>query len=244
MAKTTGLGQRCYVGGFNLSGDVGSIGRISGGPAALDMTDITQSAYERQGGLRDGGIDWTSYFNPTRAHPVLAALPRTDTLVTVATSVTIGDPAASCNGVQIGYDGTRGQDGSFTFNLSVQSDGFGLEWGQLLTAGERTDVAATATGTGLDGAASSAFGGQFYFHLTGFTGTSVTIRIQDSADNATFADLTGATTAALTTPGFARVAIANNATVRRYLRVATAGTFSSATFVVNAVRNATAGIAF
>lgn len=244
MTKAAGLGMRCYVGGYNLSGDVGSIGRIAGGPAALDLTDITQSAYERAGGLRSGGIDWSSYFNPARAHPVLAALPRTDVLVTVATSVTIGDPAASCVALQIGYDGSRAQDGSFPLAVSAQSDGYGLEWGQLLTAGERTDGSATATGTGLDGTASSAFGAQFYFHLTAFTGTSVTIKIQDSADNSSFSDLASATTTAMTAIGYQRIAISNAATVRRYLRVATVGTFSNAVFVVNAVRNAIAGQVF
>lgn len=244
MAKQAGMGMRCYVGGSNLSGDVGSIGKVSGGPAVLEMTDITQSAHERAGGLRDGGIDWSSYFNPARAHPVLAALPRTDQLVTVTAGVAVGDPAASCVALQIGYDGTRGNDGAFTFALSATSDGYGVEWGQLLTAGERTDSAATASGTGLDGGASSAFGCQMYVHLTAFTGTSVTIKLQDSADNATFADLSGATTSAMTTAGWQRIAISNAATVRRYVRVATTGTFSNAVFVVTMVRNAIAGQVF
>ncbi len=244
--KSTGLGMRCYVGGYNLSGDIGAINRIAGGPDALDLTDITQSAYERAGGLRNGGIDFTAYFNPSssRAHPVLGALPRTDTLVTAAAGVLVGSAAASCQAVQLGYDPQRGNDGGLTFGIVTNSDQYGLEWGELLTAGERTDTTATASGTGLDGAASSAFGAQFYFHLSGFTGTSVTIKVQDSADNASFADLSGATTTAMTAIGYQRIAISNAATVRRYLRVATTGTFSSATFVVNAVRNAIAGQVF
>lgn len=244
MTKQAGLGMRCYVGGSNLSGDVGNISRISGGPAALDLTDITQSAYERAGGLRNGGIGWSSYFNSSRAHPVLAALPRIDQLVTVALGAAVGDATCSCVALQIGYDGTRSNEGAFTFALDAQSDGYGVEWGQQLTAGERTDTAATATGTGLDGTASSAFGCQMYVHLTAFTGTSVTIKLQDSADNATFADLSGATTSAMTTAGWQRIAISNAATVRRYVRVATVGTFSSATFVVTMVRNAIAGQVF
>ena len=38
MAKQGGLGDRLFVGGYNLSGDIGSVQRIAGGPAALDVT--------------------------------------------------------------------------------------------------------------------------------------------------------------------------------------------------------------
>lgn len=246
MAKQAGMGMRCWVGGYNLSGDIGAIGRISGGPAALDMTDITESAYERQGGLRDGGIDFTAYFNPSagRAHPVLGALPRTDVIVSAAAGVLVGSPVASCQAVQIGYDGTRGNDGSYTLNVATNSDGFGVEWGELLTAGDRTDVTATASGTGLDGTASTSFGAQFYLHLSAFTGTSVVVKAQDSADNVTFADITGAAFTAKTAIGDQRIALANTATVRRYVRLATTGTFTLATFAVNMVRNLTAGQVF
>lgn len=243
MSKQSGLGMRCYVGGYNLSGDVGSIQQIGGGPAVLDFTDITELAFERQGGLLGGTINWTSYFNPARAHPVLSALPTADTLVTVSTSATLGDSAASMQAKQIGYDGSRGQDGSFTFALNSMSESYPLEWGNQLTAGERTDTTGT-NGTGVDGTASSAFGASFYLHVTAFTGTSVTVKIQDSADNSSWADLTAGGFTAATAIGWQRITTANNATVRRYLRVVSSGTFSSATFAVNAVRNTVAGVSF
>jgi hypothetical protein len=230
------------VDGYDLSGDVGSVGRIAGGPSALEVTGIDKSGYERLGGLRDGGIDFTAFFNPAAgaAHPRLAGLPRTDVLVTYAKGYALGSAAASCIAKQIGYDGTRGNDGSFTMNVATQSNGYGLEWGQQISAGLRTDTTATSPATGLDGVASSSFGAQFYFHLTAFTGTSVTIKIQDSADNATFADLAGATSGALT--GVSSLRIAVTGTVRRYLRVVTTGTFTNAVFLVNGNRNAIATV--
>lgn len=241
MAKATGLGSRLWVASTNLSGDINALGRISGGPAALDLSDITQGGYDRAGGRRDGGIDVTCYFNPSaaRAHAVYSALPRTDTVVSYAVATAIGSPCASCQAVQIGYDGTMNQDGSFTLAVATNSDRYGLEWGELLTDGDgRTDTTATASGTGLDGTAATTFGAQFYLHLSAFTGTSVVVKIQDSADNATFADLSGAAFASKSAVGFERIAVTG--TVRRYLRVATTGTFSNATFLVNAVRNLTA----
>jgi hypothetical protein len=239
MSKQSGLGDRLLVGGYNLSGDIGSIQRVAGGPAALDLTDITQEAYERQGGLRDGGIDFTSWFDKAAgaAHPRLGSLPTTDVTVTYCRGFGLGSSCASCVAKQIGYDGTRAADGSLSFAVATQANGYGLEWGLQLTPGLRTDAAAT-NGASLDGAASSSFGAQFYLQVTAFTGTSVTVKVQDSADNSAWLDLSGATFTAATGATSQRIAVAG--TVRRYLRVVTTGTFSNAVFLVQATRNATA----
>jgi len=240
MAKQTGLGSRLWVGSANLSGDINAINRIAGGPAALDMTDITQSAFERKGGLRDGGIDVTSYFDPAAgaSHAVYSALPRTDIITSAAVGATVGTPCASCQAVQVGYDGNRNNDGSYLLSVVSNADQYGVEWGELLTAGDRTDTTATASGTGLDGSAATTFGGQAYLHLSAFTGTSVTVKLQDSADNSSFSDISSAAFTAKTAVGWERIAFTG--TVRRYVRVATTGTFSNAVFMVNFVRNATA----
>ena len=83
----------------------------------------------------------------------------------------------------------------------------------------------------------SAFGAQAHLQVTGFAGTSVTVAVQDSADNSTFTAVTGLTfTAATAAPAWQRLAT-GNATVRRYLRIATTGTFSNAVFAVALTRN-------
>lgn len=239
MPKQSGLGDRFLVGGFNLSGDTASLQRIGGGPAALDLTDITQSGYDREGGLRTGGFDWTSWFDKqaAQAHPVLSALPRANVIASYLRGPGIGRSIASCVGKQIDYAGNRAADGQFPFAASVQSDGYGLEWGVQLSDGLQTDTTGT-NGTSFDGAAQSTFGAQFYLHVLGLTGTNVVVKVQDSANNSTWADLAGAAFTSATAVGAERIAVTG--TVRRYLRVVTAGTFTSATFVVNAVRNDTA----
>ncbi|MFB7440253.1 hypothetical protein ACFC01_18150 [Streptomyces mirabilis] len=247
MAKTSGLGDALYLGGNDLSGDYTAIGNVGGGPAALTTTGIDKGAMERIGGVRDGRLEATAWFNPTLSHPVLSALPTTDVTSMYCRGTALGSPAANIVGKQVNYDGTRGQDGSFTFAVSMQANGFGVEWGYLLTAGKRVDVAAT-NGTGVDfGLGSSPlfngqalFGAQCYLQVFAFTGTDVTIKVQDSADNATFADVTGMTFTAVTSgPGVQRIATASNQTVRRYLRAVTTtvGGFTSCTFAVAAVRN-------
>lgn len=246
MTKRGGLGQRFFVGGFDISGDIGSFQRIGGGNAPLEYTDITQLAHERKGGKRDGGIDFTAYFNPaaSRAHPVLKTLPTADVIATALMSTTLGDDAASVVSKQVNYDPTRGEDGSLTFNTQALANGFGLEWGTLLTAGLRQDTTAT-NGASVDfgSAQPGAFGAQMYVHLNAFTGTSVTIKLQSSSDNGAgdaFSDVASYTTGALTTaPQAVRVAVSGT-TLERYLRIVTTGTFSVADFVVQFSRNETA----
>lgn len=248
MAKTGGLGDRFFIAGQDVSGDVNSIGNIGGGPALLDGTDITMSAMARIPGLRDGRMEWVSFFNPTLAatHDKLAALPTADVMCTYARGASVGNPAACLIAKQINYDGTRGNDGALTFAVSAQANGYGLEWGLQLTAGLRTDTAATL-GASIDTAASAAFGAQAYLQLTAFTGTDVTVKVQDSADNTTFADVTGLTFTQVTAaPATQRLATSNTATIRRYLRAVTVttGGFTSATFSVVVNKNPIAGVAF
>ncbi|MFC4609723.1 hypothetical protein ACFO9E_18160 [Streptomyces maoxianensis] len=248
MTKTTGLGDELLVGGYQLSGDIQQVGNISSPMATLDMTGINKPAYERVIGLRDGAIEMTTFFNPAsgQAHPVLSSLPTADVQVMYLRGTTLGNPSACLVSKQINYDGSRAADGSFTFGVSAQANGFGLEWGQQLTAGLRTDTAAT-NGTSIDTAASASFGAQAYLQVTSFTGTDCTITIEDSANNSTFAPVTGMAFSEINLgPTTERISIANTATVRRYVRVATSttGGFSSISFVVVINKNAVAGVKF
>lgn len=245
MAKQSGLGDHFLIDGYDLSGDIGSLSNIGGGPAASEVTGIDKLAPERLGLLRTGTIDFSAWFNKAanQAHPVLSALPRTDRIATYCRGYALGAPAATHVAAQIGYDPTRGQDGALSIAVATQSNGYGLEWGIQASAGLRTDTTAT-NGASIDNAASTAFGLQAYLHVLSITGTSVTVTIQDSADNASFAAVTGGAFTAATARGSQRIATANNATVRRYLRVATSGTFTNAVFLVQVVRNEIAGQVF
>jgi hypothetical protein len=244
--KASGLGAALWVGGYDLGASTNSLSRIGGGNTPIVMTDITQSAMAREGGQRDGGMDIVSYWNPDAggSHAAYSTLPTTDTIATYAAyTPAIGVPSASCIGKQINYDGNRSQDGAFLLNVSVQASGYGLQWGFLATAGMRTDTAATAAAavSPLDqlSASPGAFGLVMFVHLKAFTGTSVTIKLQESSDNSgdAYADVTGATTGALTTaPQAVRVATGAIA-VERYLKVVTTGTFSSAVFAVQVYRH-------
>lgn len=251
MAKQGGMGDLYVVDQFDLSGDTQSLGNVGGGPAPSDFTTIDKSAMVRQGLLKDGRLSWVSFFNPDAigppigAHAVLKTLPYTDRQVAYCVGRAQGNPCFSMLSKQINYDGTRGQDASFTFAVDVQANGFGAEWGEQLTAGLRTDTTATSPATGLDfGAVSTLFGWTAYLHVLSITGTSVTVTVQDSADNAAFTTLTGGAftaVATVATNGAQRLTAASQtATVRRYVRVITTGTFTNAVFLVSFVRYLTA----
>lgn len=242
MAKQGGMGDRLLIDQYEAGGGIGSLSAIGCPRTMQDTTDITQSALSRILLLKDGHLEFTSYFDdavgpPAGVFQILKTLPLTDRQITYQRGAALGSPAASMVCKQINYDSTRGQDGSITFSTTADANAFGLEWGEQLQAGNVTQGAA-GNGTGIDfGATSTLFGWAAYLHVIAFTGTSVTVSVQDSADNATFANLTGGSFVAATAVGTQRLESATRtATVRRYVRFSTAGTFSNAIFSVNFVR--------
>ena len=239
MAKSGGLGMLMAVGEVNLSNDTGSIQQIGTPRGVIDQTGIDKFALERLLTHRDGLINWTSHFNPALAHAKLSDLPTTDQIITVGKASALGAVAASLNAKQVNYDGARNADASVPFTVQAVGNQYGLEWGNLVTAGQRNDTSAT-NGSGVDFTAGASFGLQAYCHLFAFTGTSVTIKLQESSDNGSsdaYADVAGGSFGALTTPGGSRIQTARNQTVERWLRVVTTGTFSVANFLVTVIYN-------
>lgn len=244
MSKSTGLASNLYVDGFDISGDIASLQGISSSRAALENTGIDKSAMERQHGLRDGAMEVTSYFNPSsgQAHPVLRALPTNDRIVSFFKGpIALGSRVASIHGKQINYDGTRAQDGSLTFTTSVQGNKFGLEWGHNITDGKHTSVSAENLAGFDDGAgAATDFGLQAYLHVFDFTGTDVTIALEDSDDDGgvdPYAAITGASFTTVTGTGSERIQTARDENVKEWIRAAVTGTFTTITFAIVVVRN-------
>jgi len=246
MAKQGGLGDNFYVAEFDLSGDVGSIGNISGGPAALDVTPVNKSGHERIGGLRTGVMEWSTFFNDAdnQAHEALSSLLTTDRVVSYFRGTTLGNPAASEVAKQVNYDGNRANDGGLALAVQALANGYGVQWGRQATAGTRTDTGAT-NGSSIDDGAASSFGLQAFLHVFAFTGTDATVKLQESSDDGggdAFADVTGGGFTQVTGVTSERIATADDLAVERYLRVVTttSGGFSSMDFAVVVVRNETA----
>lgn len=244
MAKQTGLGDRLLVDGVNLSGDIGALDSLLTSREEIEQTGIDKSAKERLLGLRDGAIEFTAFFNDavtTGAHPNLKTLPRTDRVITYCRGFGTGSAAASMVAKQITYDGERDDKGAFTFKVEAMANAYGLDWGTQYTNGLRTDTTATA-GTAVDFGAASSFGLSAYLQVTAFTGTSCTVKLQESSDNSgdAYADVVGGSFGAQTAIGASRIQTSATLAVERYLKVVTTGTFSSCTFLVAVTRNDTA----
>jgi len=241
--KSSGLGDRLLVAGYDLSGDIGSVERVAGGPAALTVTGIDKEAFERIGGLRDGGIDYSAFFNPAagRAHPRLSSLPTSDQVVTYLRGAALGNAGAAIVAKQLNYDGSRGDDGSLTFTVQAAANDFGLQWGRQLTNGVEA-ISGASEGTSVDMGFTGSHGLQAFLHVTAFTGTSVTVKLQESSDDGSsddWADVTGGAFSAATGITAQRIATAADQTVEQYLRAVTTCTFSAATINVVDVVNDT-----
>jgi hypothetical protein len=188
-----------------------------------------------------GSPSWTWTAVGT-AHNALSALPTTDTIGTYMRGTTLQAPAACINARQINYDPTRDASGNLTLAVELQSDGYGMEWGEQLTAGLRSDTTAT-TGSAITDAAGTAYGAQAYVQLVEFAGTSVTVTIDHcTTSGGSYSSLMATT--AMTGIGAQRLSVSNTTTVDQYLKVATTGTFTLATFAVVFMRNLTAGQVF
>jgi hypothetical protein len=244
MAKTSGLGNALYVAGFDLSGETQQWA-INGGNTPIDVTGIRQEAPERIGGLLTGHLKYVTHFDPVAAtHLHLSTLPTGQEHVMMAHRETIGAPAACLISRQIGYDPTRGEGGAVTFSVDAESDTAGVDWAAMATAGKRVDTTAT-NGASVDHGAAppGSFGMQAWLQVFAFTGTSVTIKVQQSSDDGVgdaFADVVGGSFGAITAVGAAKLATSRTQAVERYLRVVTSGTFTTVTFAVAVSINDTA----
>ena len=93
----------------------------------------------------------------------------------------------------------------------------GLDYGVWL--GCKSAISATSTGASVDNGASSTNGGVAHLHITANTRDATTVaKIQHSADNSTFADLSTFATIAIGTLTSERIIVAPSTTVNRYLR--------------------------
>lgn len=242
MAKEHGLGNALYIGGIDVSGEARNWD-VTSPVQTLDVTGIRKLAPERIWGLKSAAFKWNSHLDPlSLGYLSLSLLPRTDGLITLAHRETIGAPAMSVTAKQLGYDPVRDDKGQVVFTVDADSNEAFADWGVMATAGLRVDTTAT-NGPGVDHGAVplNPTGLQAYLHVAAFTGTSVTIKLQQSSDDGVgdaYADVVGGSFGAISAaPQALRLVTARNQAVERYVRVVTSGTFTSATFAVALVVN-------
>lgn len=175
-------------------------------------------------------------------HQAFSTLPTADEIAMYFHGTSLQNIGAAINGKQINYDPTRDNSGNLSLAVEIQSNSFGMEWGEMLTAGLRTDTVPT-TSAAITDAAQTTYGAQAYIMCTGLVGTSVTVAIQHATTSG------GSYTALMTSGAFSavgaqRLFVANTTTVDQYLKVVTTGTFTYAQFAVLFCRNIIPGVVF
>lgn len=244
MAKQSGLGSAFFAGVYDISGDVGALNQVETMVGTFDVPSIQDTAMARIVGRRDGAMSFTGFFNPSagQSHLVLSALPRTDQIMSLGVGSTVGSPAASITAKQTTYTPTFGQDGSLALAVATLANGYGLEWGEMLTTGKQSFATGTVSGTSIDlGAVSSLFGAAAYLHVISVASGTATFAVQDSANDSAFTDVTGLVFTGATGATTQRLQTAAGATIRRYIRVQGTGVHGAAVVFVNFVRYTEAG---
>lgn len=250
MTKQSGLGAAFWIDGRDISGDIASLSRLNSSRNLLELTGIDKFALERTHGLRDGGMEIDSLYNVAAgaAFGAIQDVPPTGQRIAqyVHRGTVLGTPSYALVCRQAESTGNRGNDGSYTWTHTLESDAWGIDWTKTLTAGKRTDTAAT-TGATVDFEAATTFGLQAYLQVFSFTGTNVTVKLQMD-DNSGFTsptDVTGGGFVTVTAgPQAQRLQTSRTLSVERYLRVTTttAGGFTNLQFAVSVRKNTTANV--
>lgn len=202
---------------------------------AVESTTFGKDAKTYVPGLGDGSISLGGLYDGA-ANAVDAVLQTalgatSDNVVTIVFggAATVGNAAQLAAVIESDYKISAGVGDLVSVTADLQPDG-GVYGGQLLL--DLAARTATANGTAIDNTASSANGGVGNLHITTVSGTtpSITVKIQHSTDNSTWADLI--TFTAATAAGAEQKTVTG--TVNRYIRatVTISGTTPSFTLAV------------
>lgn len=249
--RTTPKWTRIYLNGYNYSGISRAVGPLSVSCGETDMTTLGDSV---KGYLSDapqinvGTLNLI--MNATGANifdGYLAGDPTYPDTVLIAYGIrgepAQGDPVFMFKGIPLSAQ-TEEDGGAVTVTRQYSgwdpSDliSYTKPWGRLLHAYGAETGANTAAGIDDYGAATTAGGWMMYQILAGDDGT-VTLSVDDSANNSTWLALSGATSGVINATAGTKgiVKLGTTATVRQYLRWQVAlGTAATVTFVLGFVR--------
>lgn len=186
-------------------------------------------------GLSDGTISLSGNYDGTAAavdavmQAALAAAGGQIISVGLA-GLVLGAVVKMLKALETSYEVSGGIGDAVKVSAEAQASGglgYGVDSGVSLHA-LSADTTPT-NGASVNNGAATTTGWVAHFHATVFSGTNFTAKIQDSADNAAWADLSGATFTQITAIGKERLEGAAGATVRQYTRYVSAGTYTSVT---------------
>lgn len=242
--------MRFYADGYDLSGFARQISELKqefGSTPDAALTDAVKNVLVGQASLGVGALN--AFFDNTATVGLQAALGSAGASRTVMVLIGMrgnpaqGDPVYAAMLEQLEFR-IKQENGYVVANVPfgdadavAPNLAYTQPWGVLLHAKAAETAVNTATGVDDFGAATTV-GGYLCYEIFSSNGT-VTVKIQDAETNSngSFADLSGATSGsqdASSTPKAGIVALARNATVRRYLRwQIVLGTATTVTFALS-----------
>lgn len=231
MAKKSGLGNRLYIGGYDISGDVGAVSNISTPRGVQETTGINKSAVERLLLKADASLTFDTWFNDAtdEIHAALKGLSTADRLALFAMGTTRGDVGFGMTGKQVNYDWARSDDGGLSGSTNVeQSGGERAVWGEMLAVKETIASAGSLTGIIDASGSSTASGVVCHLHIFTKASGTPTVHLQDSSNTTNGVDGAWSTIGTFTNQT-ARTAerISVAGTVEKGLRIEASGTFSN-----------------
>lgn len=231
MAFSHGTSADIYVNGRDLAAYFRAV-EMGGMADVVETTTFGDTAKDYIAGIRDGSVSVEGLFDGATSavdevlNTALGSAANSIWVYFPQGETALGDIGYGMTAVATNYSVASPADGVVSVTGEAQA-AVGRERGKTLhVLGAETT---TGNGTSNDNAAATTAGASAYIHCTAFTGTSITVTIQDSADNSSFATI-GTFTAIAAAGSSERIAIAGN--VRRYVRHVRAGTFTTATFSV------------
>lgn len=230
MAFIHGKSGSILLGPFNLSGYSRQFSTVQ----EQDLHDVSvygDSSRDYILGLKRGSVTISGLFEPTdnlQDEQLVAALSASTAraLSVSPQATTLGNVAYTASSRIQTYNHETPFDDLITWSADAETDSDTILVGHWLHA--LTAETAGVTTSSVDNGAASTAGGRANLHVTAWSGTSATVKIQDSADNSSWADLLTFSTVSATTSE----SVSISGTVRRYARVVLSGTITSITFAV------------
>lgn len=222
MAFSHGSKAKVLLNGYDISGYVKSAG-FSGSLDTAETSVMGSTAKSFVTGLLDATVNLSGYFD--------GATGALDEIMNSASGVasdgiiycpqgyaTYGYSAWGFDANTSSYEITTDVGDAATWSSTFSSN-MGFERGVLIHEYKNESVGGQSA-TGINQTASSTNGGVLYMQAS--TAASLIVKLQDSADNSSFADVTNAVTTVTSTRSFQRVSFSG--TVRQYVRCLWTGT--------------------
>lgn len=178
----------------------------------LDSTTFPNAARRRTGGLKDGALSLSGFYDTDAAADanLRSAIASTAVTTVAFDTLALGQPVGLLEGVGTSYEISDPVDGLVEVSVEMAGDG-GLDFGVSLHA--LASEAASGNGTSVDQTAATTDGGVGHIHVTSGTGSLVG-KVQHSVDDSAWVDLITFTTAT----GATAERVAVTGTVNRYIR--------------------------